>query len=82
MSRLHGITLGVLMELCYIGLYIVHDPLQDIVAFIVVNGLTFLLLVVAVIASPAYEATRHGPEKLGPVDCRVWHSFSTHPCCP
>ena len=48
MSRTRVILIGILMELCYVAITFVHDPLTDIAAFIAVNGLNFLLLAAAV----------------------------------
>ncbi len=56
MSRIQIIALGSLMEISYISFYFVHDPLQNVVAFIVVNCLTFFLLAVAVFLFRRSEA--------------------------
>jgi len=60
-SRTHVIAIGIMMELCYIGVYFVRDPLQDIVAFIVVNSLAFVLLAAALIRSRRVKGG--GPER-------------------
>jgi hypothetical protein len=59
-TRAQVIGIGTLMELCYLSFYLVLDPVQDVVAFIVVQGTTCLLLVFAVIRSRAEQQPRTG----------------------
>jgi hypothetical protein len=54
------IWIGTLMELCFISFYFVLDPIHDVVAFIVVQGITYLLLTIAVIRSRAQQQPGSG----------------------
>jgi hypothetical protein len=56
MTRARLIIIGTCMELAYLSFYVIHDPVLDVAAFVIVNACTYLMLAILVSSRRKFEA--------------------------